>query len=417
MRGANSDNSRLTGSSDLAGPDWLSISEIIARLGAAGVVVSERQLERWREANLLPLGKQIFDRPGHGGAWLFPLETVDLAVAIRQLQTERNDLAWIRWELWWRGCPAPESCWRPELSKQAEKLDGYLHRLRRILRRERSGDDLRRNTTLADRVAPNFKDPNSAVRFMSSRITRRVSWQDLPTVIRILLDVASGAEPEHEPALQQSRRPADLDLLFNAMDLGNLKRDPATDQEDFVDDTISGHRLQLREAMPKVLQDIASGIRLGRLSVASAAPRAELEAARDDIRRAMEIGQALYQSTQWIYGETAFGLRFINWISRKAPPGILRSWILIWVNMRRADAELYSNEKIRELHFQATALVQMSQSLKALGEQGGELGKVLNPRNLKQVLSGKMSLEEFARLVQLAKLKSSIEVPGAGHAK
>ena len=36
-------------------------------------------------------------------------------------------------------------------------------------------------------------------------------------------------------------------------------------------------------------------------------------------RTGFAIGLYLYEANRWIYGDGAFGLRFIAWIARKAP--------------------------------------------------------------------------------------------------
>jgi hypothetical protein len=417
MRGANPENSRFAGSSELSDQAWLSIPEILERLVAAGVDVTERQLERWREANLLPAGVQEIARPGHGSAYRYPPETVDLAIAIRQMQAEKNDLVWIGWELWWRGYNVPDGCWRLELVMSAKKYDRYFRYIRRRVSRERSDFDTPNlSGTLADEAAPGFNRKGMAGSVLASRIVGRIELVELPTVIRIILETASGIEPEYEPAPQPDELPADQHLLFKAMDLGTLKVDRLNGDESFVDDQIGGHQLELRKAMPGVLRDIAAGIRNGTCVEAANASRSELETARDDIKCALDIAQALYQSTKWIYGETAFGLRFANWAASKAKPEYLRAFVLIWLQMRRAGGEFYSPAEIRLLHSQTMEMALDSQSLKALSVQEGELSKALNPKYLKMALTGKMPFEEFVRKVQSAKIKSSFENPHVGNA-
>lgn len=391
MRGANPGNSRIAGSSELAAPDWLSIPDIVQRLHEREIKVSERQLERWREAKLLPPGEQVFDQPGHGGAYQYPPETVGLATAIHQLQTEKNDLAWIGWELWWRGWPAPEGSWRPELLKFANGYDQVLRRIRRIMRRERKGGDDGRDDTFADRVAPTFRTKGIPGSILASRIAGRVTLAELPVVLRLVLEAASGISPEYEPGPS----PADQQILVEATDLGKPRINPETGDSEYVDDKLAGHSFQFRQTIGPVLQQIAKGLGQGDLVEAAKAPRAELEAARDDIRRVMEMVPALYQSTKWIYGEKALGLRFMNWVATRSPKSILRLYVLIWVRLRRAGGDLLSSAEIDKLHERITHLSRMTDFLKHLFIQGGDLTILSKPINIRRVLSGELSPNSF----------------------
>jgi hypothetical protein len=58
MRGANPENSRFAGSSEGTERGLFSADGVVTAASTRGFLVSERQLRRWREAKLLPLGIQ-----------------------------------------------------------------------------------------------------------------------------------------------------------------------------------------------------------------------------------------------------------------------------------------------------------------------------------------------------------------------
>ena len=381
MKSAVPENSPLTWRSELAAPDWLSIPDILKQLRVREIEVSERQLERWREAKLLPPGTQVIAQPGHGSAYRYPPGTVDLAVAIHRLQTEKNDFLWIGWELWWRGWPTPEDCWRPDILNSANEYDPVLRRIRQIMRREREAADNRVNT-LPDRVAPIFRRKGITGSIVTSRIAGRVPLAQLPIVLRVVFESASGIDPKYDTGAE----PADQQIFVKATDLAKTRINSQAEETE-VDDKLAGQSLQFRQTIGRVLREIAEAMRTWALVDGANAPRAELEAARDDIRTIMEIVPAFYQATRWIYGEKAFGLRFMNWVATKSPKSLSRLYILIWVNMRRAGSNWLSSDEIRELQANVNYLSRLIDFLKILSVQSDDLAALLKPSNLKKVLS------------------------------
>ena len=399
MKGANLGNSPVAGSSQPTEPAWLSIKDIVEGVRALGTEVSERQLERWRDRKLLPPGIQEFEAPGSGGAYKFPATTIGLAVAIHQLQLEKNDLVWVGLQLWWRGYNVDESCWRPALIETAKRYDRTLRFIRTQMRTERDdNDDTSRNDTLADRVAPKLSSRNIAASILASRIIGRVSLGELPSVLRLILEAASGIEPEFEPG----SAPEDERSLIRAMDLSTIKKDASSDEATFHDDKLAGRSLGLRRAVRPVLADIAAAIRHGTLRDAANASPIELEHARDDLKHTMALVPAFYGATKWIYGEKAFGLRFASWMCRKMPENILRLELLLWVLMRRAGADILNSAEIAQLHQITISLARSFLYLKQMSQQDGEFSKLLKPAHLKRVLSDEAIFESF-----IEKLKSS----------
>lgn len=401
MKGANPGNSPIAGSSGPADPAWLPINDIIEGVRVRGVDVSERQLERWRDKKLLPSGVQEFEAPGHGGTYRFPPITIDLAVAIHGALREKDDLDWVGRQLWWRGFPMDESCWRPSLLDTAKAYAPTLRLIGIQKRRERDGDDdPMRVDTFADRVAPKLASKNMVASILASRIVGRISLGELPSVLRLILDVAGGIEPEFEPG----HAPPDERLLIRAMDLSVVKTDPSSGEETYHDDKLAGQSLGLRGALKPMLADIAAAFRQWTLLDAASASQAELERARDDLTHVMALVPALYESTKWIYGKNALGLRFGSWLCRKVPEKVLRLFLLTWVLLRRVSKDILSPEDIAHLRNNTEELYNSLITFKYLSKQTDESAKLFQPGNLKRALSDKTLFEDFLEKVRAANL-------------
>jgi hypothetical protein len=227
---------------------------------------------------------------------------------------------------------------------------------------------------------------------------RRVAPEKLPYIVSLLLETASGVDPEFELGSEA----ADEILLIRALDLSNFKRDRSSGEENYNDDILAGESLGFREAIGPMLADIAAGIRNGSLRDAAKASSTELECARDDLLRIMECVPAFYKATKWIYGPKAFGLRFASWVSLKKPENISNIFLLIWVLLRRGSAETISSEKIYGLHAVTIEFAQNLVLLEKISTQYCHVHNWLKPRKLKKAFSDKTSFDEF-----LKKLRSS----------
>jgi len=359
--------------------DWISRSELGARLAREGVEVTDRQMERWREVKLLPSVIQE-PLPGGGSTVWFDPSTGDMVIAIVQLQAEKNDLGWIGWQLWWRGRPIDEAHWRPALVATAERLDPALDLIRTRVTLENDDDhDSGLDHTLADEAACAFKSNTLASRILTSRIVGR-TLDDLPIVLRVILEVAAG----NEPAYDKDDNSDDERLLVRAFDLRTSETA-----------TLAGRQFKFTQALSPMLGDIARAIRAETLACAAHALPSEIEAARDDLRRGMEVAQALYGSTKWLYGREAFGLRFADWLSRNADDSVLRAMLLLWVLLRRSGGDLLTSLEITDIHEKCLESARIFLTLKSMYESDLRFKYVLEPRRLKQALSADKLLPSF----------------------
>jgi hypothetical protein len=353
----------------------------MAQIASAGISdVRASTLASWRRAKLLDKVHQT--TTGGGGSVVFhPPDTAARVVAIRALQAERDDLEWIGAQLWWRyGFPVAESHWRPRLIETAQALDPVLSALATLVAKEISeDDDDLEEKPLADEVADHLRPPN----IIMSRILRRVPADEITPMLRLIIHTAGGEPPDYEPNTAEEPEPRDKTQLVRALDFEGSKRD-----------AVAGQRFQFAEAIGPALGEIARALRAGTLTDAANADRREIEAARDDLRRGFEIASGLYRSMKWVYGDEAFGLRFADWIGRKAPPEMVRLMLLGFVLLRRTESTLLSSAEIADLHHATFQIFNLSDELRRLHEDN-PASKYLHPSYIKSVFSGRISFHDL----------------------
>jgi hypothetical protein len=362
----------------------------MATLAESGVRdVRESTLAYWRRRKLLaPVTTEI--DAYNGSATLHPPDTAARVVALRALQREKDDLDWIGAQLWWRfGFSVHEDLWRLALQKTADHLDPVLKKLARDVRREEEADSL--GPTIANRVRPHFSG-----NIIASRMLKRVPIHRFGPVLKLVVDAAAGIEPEYEVPGFDDRQPEDQSRAIKAFDLTRADKD-----------ALAGQHFGFARALLPVLQDIARALNSHTLAEAATSDRSELEAARDEFRLVLELPVLVYQSTRWVYGEGAFGLRLADWVARKAPSAIVRPMFLIWLLMRRSGADLLKPGEVAELHELARQISAALLSLKWLSESDPQFAAVLNPKRVRAALSGKSPIAPWLLELEEAFRRSS----------
>jgi hypothetical protein len=337
---------------------WETKEEIRSAFEAKSLPFSERKLERWRDERLLPKVDQIkWDYKG--SEVRYPLGTAAQAIAIQELLGEKRKFDYVGWELWWRGFSIDECHGRPKLFETAKWGDRALHILKRLNFR-----DERRNspTAISDRVVQSGTS-NS----LYLKIKRRIAYGEIPALFGVILDTATGdfdgAIPEDlEPTLVQ-----------------------ASDFEQSNSDQILGKRLRLIDALPGVLHDISRVSKRYSMAHVAAFPVAEVEAARDDVRGAMQIATDLYEATWWIYGAKSFGLRLAAWLAQKSSP-VSRAFFTLIFAARRSDGHLFlSSDEIKRLVSEAALVRRQAVKLRAL-QSDSRFSEVLSAKRLRRGL-------------------------------
>lgn len=153
---------------------------------------------------------------------------------------------------------------------------------------------------------------------------------------------------------------------------------------------VMGQRIQLVDALSGTLDDIAAALGAGSFADAAGAPRAEIDAARDDVRNALTIAYNLYQATAWIYGPRSFGLRLASWVAAKGGAQPKSFAVLAWVLLRRSGADLWPSGTIAETANLSARNAAPFLTLRHLWKTDRRLRKTLDPKRLRRAFSGEI---------------------------
>jgi hypothetical protein len=351
---------------------WITQDQLIAELSAADLRITRRQLERWRNAKLIPPVKQEPLSNGGSVVWYPPgsIEHIREAGTIRPRRFEH-----VGWELWWRGYPVPERYWRPVL----DSTDKALRKAVRLLKPLIDPPDHDEQATAE--TNPFAEIPSEALRdFPLLHILRRVLSGTVPALLRSITEVATGdhidfAEPEDGDLA------VDENTAFTAFDFAaseSLR--------------ITGKQFKFRAALGPVLRAI-SDRDIDRYRLAS---EQEICAARDDVRRALNLARDFHEATAWIYGPNAFGLRLAALLARKAPRPLKAGIVLLFLNVRSNSNIFYSSDVIAKMESDTKSLLIHSLELKRLSLDPN-FRKILHPKRLRDAMTSADNINDWKR--------------------
>jgi hypothetical protein len=291
---------------------------------------------------------------------------------------EKNRVDFVGWELWWRGFSVDERHWRARVERVAKSGDILLSFLRRRIKQDEERDSA---NTWFERIAE--KQPKQSV---LAKINGRVGIANLPALWSIVLPTAAGAFPSN---LESS----DEKTVAEAFDFSQSQRD-----------RILGRQLKLESALPEILSELSH--LSGRIAFSEVCkfPESELKTARNDIRNAIGIIDDLYESTSWVYGVEAFGLRLAAWVARKSTPDMKALCVLAFAARRREPNSMYSSEKIAELARTARTAKENSAALREL-QRDPRFAKVLSRERLRRGLRTLDDQHDLLKEIEAAKLK------------
>jgi hypothetical protein len=129
-----------------------------------------------------------------------------------------------------------------------------------------------------------------------------------------------------------------------------------------------------------------------------------LKTARNDVRNAISIIDDLYESTSWVYGVEAFGLRLAAWLARKSTPDMKALCVLAFAARRREANSTYSSDQISELARTAAKARENFATLREL-QKNPRFAKVLAPKRLRRGLRTPDEQWALLKEIEAARLK------------
>ena len=356
-------------------------AQIDACLAETGV--TKDQVVRWRREGLLP--KEVEqDSDYHGSVVRYPRGTCAQIRAAACLFNENNRVSYVGLRLWRRGFAVDEKHWRPRLRLVGRSTDRLLWVLQ-WLRARYDRDD--KGTTLPERAA---QRPMSNI--IVSRVVGRLRGEDLAIFLRVLADIGTGQFDGFEPPVAGESQTLDELATIKGLDIEAAERHK-----------VLGQDLKLIEALPSALKNAAMAVAEGSFEQLADAPEGEIVQARNDAQNALTIGLSLYEATKRIYGDQAFGLRFLAWYAEKAPDTMIDGLILLLMRLGAIPGAILSSEKIAELAVQAQAARTKFETIERLRREDPRFREVFDPKRLRAAFADKISLKRLEEDVRIAR--------------
>jgi hypothetical protein len=298
-------------------------AHIDAELAKVGLRVSDDQLERWRGRGILPPVKQV-QHGYRGSETQFPIGTTAQIIEIFRLLAIKDDLEFVGWELWWGRFFVEERCWRPRLERVARHGDRLIALTRKGIARslDREEDD-----TIYDKAAGS-NTKNSFFR----KARRRVGIADMPTAIRLLLEVITGefkADQLSDKDKQIIRKIADI--------LGIDKH------------AINGLKILFEPLLYEKLELFSKILQMNSLGSVLAYSESEFEGARDTLRPIIPAIQTFYGVMRQKFGPKAFGMRTIVRLLDAGNPDSKALYVLAVAALKRHSSDVLSPEDVAEI--------------------------------------------------------------------
>jgi hypothetical protein len=353
------------------------------------------QLARWRRAKLLPPV-----RPHHGSIVEYPRGTARQAVRLMELLREKETFEHVGWELWWEGFEVGKHFWEPKFQEVATIGDQGLMMLKPLLMLWQSGGEDDEDETVFEKLQRQI--PANA---LGPQIARRLNSVEIAAYLRILAHVGGGkfSKFDDEPHPESL---SEYEIVVSGLDIentGNYEREPPGKSRP-KPDKVLGKELNFIQVLPDVLSVMARTLRRNTLSDALKFPSAELLAARDDVRGALAIARDLYEATEWIYGNRAFGMRLAASLSN-SPASQKALAVLGFALLNRSRYAFISSDQIAALARQAAAAKRDILRLREIGETDPQVAPLITPKALRRSFSSTNEFEKFQQQMIAARAR------------
>jgi hypothetical protein len=354
---------------------WETQAEVDACLAETGV--TKDQVVRWRRDGLLP--KEVEqDSAYHGSVVRFPAGTCAQIKAAKALFKRKNRVKYVGLHLWRQGFPVGEKHWRPRLrragwvaDKAARILPGFVDRF----------DRPSSTSTFAETAAGKLSQGSNII---LSRIKGRVGVDRLPAFVQTMEEVGRGDFVGFGHVVAGEEELSGRATTVDALDLQPSERD-----------SFLGRRLNLLALLPTGLENVSKAISMGHFAAIADAPAEEIAKARDDAKNGLLIGLYLHESNRWIYGDGAFGLRFIAWIARKAPEPVIDGMTLLMFRLRQVPGAILPSDKIADMAENARKVCFYSKRHEWHWRNHPSFSKILHPKRIKLAFADEIALKQW----------------------
>ena len=371
-----------------AGPVWESQAEVDAVLSETGATMDK--VRRWRREGLL--SREIDWRPG--SVVRYPRGTCAQIRAITALFKEKDRVNYVGHRLWMHGFLVDDKFWRPRLKlagrladKVARLLPGFVDRF------DRSSSA----RTFFETAAVKISQTDDIV---LSRIKGRVGVDRLPAFVQVMEEVSRGDFVGFGHTVAGEEEISGRATTVDALDL-----------QPSGTDSVLGRSLNLLKLLPTGLNNVSTAISMGNFAAIADAPAEEIAKARNDARNGVLIGFYLHEANRWIYGDGAFGLRFIAWITRKAPDPVIDGMTLLMFSLRQVPGAILPSDKIAEMTESARKVCLYSKRHEWYWRNDPRFSKILDPKRIKLAFADEIALSRWHSELNAIILQATAKTP------
>jgi hypothetical protein len=366
-----------------------------AKLGS--MLFSLRPAGRWTRSGvgggLVP--EVVQDQQAYrGSAVLYPKGTCAQIRAASELFKQKNRVDYVGLRPRRLGFPVDEKRWRPRLRRAGRIADRVAHLLPGFIERF---DRDSRPSTFFETAAVSISEANDVA---LSRIKGRVAVDRLPAFVQTIEEVGRGDFVGFGHVSEGEEEIGGRATTVDALDLQSSERD-----------SILGRKLNLLALLPTGLKNVSIAISMGHFAAMADAPAEEIAKARDDAKNGLLIGLHLHEANRWIYGDGAFGLRFVAWIARKAPDPIIDGMTLLMFRLRQVPGAILPSDKIAEMAENARKVCLYSQRHEWHGRNHPSFSKILLSTRIKLAFADEIALKQWQRELNAIILQATAKTP------
>lgn len=357
------------------------LADLQLAFAQAGLPFRSGKLERWRRDGLLPRVAQEALGRGLGSRTRYPPGTARQAVEIERLFRTKRKLAFVGWELWWRGFEVDPRHWQPALISAHKSLPRTIRLFKRWQSRENDTD---RDDTIFERHG---RDILRATPLIGT--VRNMPAETVSMALGIFADAACGEFQRFDPSSTDQEGEQEYEGVRTVLGMKRAEHH-----------SVQGLRIDPKPPLTEMLSAIAN-IDWSQLEARPLEWNA-LDNTRTEIQDAFEAASLFYQATVWIYGNGAFGLRLADWFIHKAPIAVKATIVILWWAIRLSQNPFVEGHKIREMRLAAAIALQNSNEIQKLRLSDPLIFEMLSPENVKKALRNAKAIADLQLRIKSA---------------
>ena len=324
---------------------------LLAMAKSRGYNVSSDQLNRWHRAGLLPRPRQIL-LGRRGSKTVYPNGSAEQVIEICRIHEKERRLAYVGWQLWWKGFEVNLRAIRDFIQRSAKAGD----------------EDRRKYYRLDSETVKQEIEASGEARFENKVIRRarkRIGKQRLPHFLETLLAVGTGQYSKESWEAQSDQ----MDLE-KALGLENAREQ----RIGTIGPWLSGEQLN---DISEIFGELNFSATL------SDATDDELIQARDEFRALFDSLESVGQVMDKTFGKRAFGFSPIAGLMQNTPAIFQPLLLLSWIACRKnKDTEESAKLLIENENTRAT-LISIDKAFETMKTEIPNIATILSPNKMK----------------------------------